>query len=132
MTKNIPFKFTVAFTFLLGFGLLAFACFLQWDITDYPNRVYMSEMIARGWSATAGALPASTTARFPLLGDGAIGVYVPIGFAIMGFLMLVVGWSILGDTDKDDEDEPEEPAREPIPEDDNVRHMGEGHRDRAA
>jgi TRAP-type C4-dicarboxylate transport system permease small subunit len=112
--------------------LLAFACFLQWDITDYPNRVYMSEMIARGWSATAGALPASTTARFPLLGDGAIGVYAPIGFAIMGFLMLVVGWSILGDTDKDDEDEPEEPAREPIPEDDNVRHMGEGHRDRAA
>ena len=132
MTKNIPFKFTVAFTFLLGFGLLAFACFLQWDITDYPNRVYMSEMIARGWSATAGALPASTTARFPMLGDGYLGVCAPIVFAIMGVAMRVLGGHLLDAVHKDDEEEPEEPAREPVATDDNVRHMGEGARDIAA
>lgn len=132
MIKSFAFKFKVALAFLLSFGFFALACYLQWDITDYPNRVYMSEMIARGWSATAGALPASTTARFPLFGDGAIGVCAPIFYAIMAMVMLWVGWRILDNVPKDDEDEPEEPAREPVATDDNVRHMGEGARDIAA
>ena len=50
----------------------------------------------------------------------------------MAMVMLWVGWRILDNVPKDDEDEPEEPAREPVATDDNVRHMGEGARDIAA